>query len=665
MATIQRILVPTDFSDMTRATLERARKLAAPTKAELHLLYVMPGSTMPLPVGEDLERKAQSLRERLERLAQPAALDGLPIVCAARPGRPWTEIVAYAREYNADLIVMGTHGRTGLAHAVMGSVAEQVIRHAPCPVLVVRPPSEGEAEGEAYPTTVAEVPEKSTPEAAQAEAEALAGAVAEREWRSLALDKLRVQFGQILEGDRHETWERMVYLLGRELHLEPPEAGRLLSDLESAHAITWRGAYEAEDETESQIAHWILGPGIPGREPTETEIEVLDKEEPIPPATIDLLQRALVSRATDIHIDPTSNGRYEVRFRIDGKLEHYCDLDPGVATPLLQQYKVMASLDIAEPFEPKEGRLDLPKSLENVEVRITTSPVQGGTAVALRLLQRDRIVMPLDSLGLSPTTRAALESMLRHGDGLVLITGPTNSGKTTTIYSLLGHISGGDRSRNMVSIEDPIEFPLPFIRQVGVDPRHNLTMTRGLRTVLRMDPDIVFLSEIRDVEAAEIAMRAASSGRFVFTTLHTRDVASTVTALRDLRIDNCSLGGNLTGLISQRLVRRLCPLCHVHSPTKPTEAEIFRAEGIEPPEQLARPVGCDHCRHTGYFDRIGIFEAVVAHGRIGEALSAGAAEEEFRSEIRKAGVPSLVADALLKARDGIVSLEEVRSMKWV
>jgi type II secretory ATPase GspE/PulE/Tfp pilus assembly ATPase PilB-like protein len=216
-----------------------------------------------------------------------------------------------------------------------------------------------------------------------------------------------------------------------------------------------------------------------------------------------------------------------------------------------------------------------------------------------------------------------------------------------------------------VSIEDPIEIPLPFVRQLGVDPKHDVTLTQALGTILRMDPDIIHVSEIRDVEAAEIAMRAASSGRFVFSTLHTRDVASTVTAVRDLHIDNRSLAGNLAGIISQRLVRRLCPECAERRPITDAEAARFRAEEVEPPAELGRPVGCTHCRGTGYRDRIGIFETALTHGPAEAAIENGAPEDELRAVLRSSGTPSLMADALMKVHGGVTSFEEAEAMKWI
>jgi general secretion pathway protein E len=290
----------------------------------------------------------------------------------------------------------------------------------------------------------------------------------------------------------------------------------------------------------------------------------------------------------------------------------------------------------------------------------------------LRLFERESVFRPLDRLGLNEQSLARIDQMLQRGEGLVLVTGPTGSGKTTTVYSMLDTLGGGDK--NIVSIEDPVEFPARFIRQMEVDQRHGVTMSSGLRTLLRMDPDIVFLGEIRDAEAAEIAMRAASSGKYVFTTLHTRDVASTVTAILDLGIDRRSLAGNLTGIISQRLVRRLCP--HCRQPTNLRDKDrAFLAQygltqcglaqsGIEPPPKLFEPVGCPACRGKGFRGRIGIFEVVLADPDLVQLITQGATEQEVRDQIRRTGTPDLTLDALSKVTSGLTSLDEARKMTW-
>ncbi len=352
----------------------------------------------------------------------------------------------------------------------------------------------------------------------------------------------------------------------------------------------------------------------------------------------------------------------EVRFRIDGRLEHYCRLAHDVGRSLVTQLKIMAEVDIADPFHAEEGRFSLPHP-SNYDVRLTRVPVIGGEAIALRLLNRENVLRPLASLGLSEECLARMHDMLRLGEGVVLVTGPTGAGKTTTAYSMAHAMDDGHR--NIVTMEDPVEYRVPSFRQMSVDPRHGITMTSGLRSLLRMDPDVVLVGEIRDVETAEMAMRAASSGKYVFTTIHTRDVASTVTAVRDLHIDNRSLAGNLTGIISERLVRRVCADCCRSVPILKQQAKCFTDEEVEPPEMLRAPGGCKKCRNTGYRGRIGIFEVVLPDREIREAIGNGESEDDLRDLLRSRGTRSLLCDVLAKAYDGITTLDEVRAMTWV
>lgn len=378
---------------------------------------------------------------------------------------------------------------------------------------------------------------------------------------------------------------------------------------------------------------------------------------------VELLQRAIQWRASDVHIDPVGQDRVWIRFRVDGKLRTFCHLDQNLAAPLMMQLKLMADLDTTQTFEPLEARLKLPPTLGRIEVRVTIVPACDGDAVALRLLPRETLPRPLGTLGMSESTHTAVEQMLHHRAGLVLVTGPTGTGKTTTVYAMLQTLGAGDH--NIVSIEDPVEYRVPGIRQLSVNSRHNLTLTRGLRTLLRMDPDVVFIGEIRDVEALEIAMRAGSSGRYVFSTLHTRDVASTVTALRDLHADNYSLAANLTGIVSQRLIRCLCRNCRIAVPITPEERESFLAEGLEPPAELFQPRGCSTCQNSGYHDRVGVFEAVVANDEIVDAIQRGAAEDELRQVIRATQFRSLKYDALIKVSEGLTSLNEANALSWM
>jgi type II secretory ATPase GspE/PulE/Tfp pilus assembly ATPase PilB-like protein len=443
----------------------------------------------------------------------------------------------------------------------------------------------------------------------------------------------------------------------RILNITDQAAGSLIETLQAEQSLVWEEAGQ-RDSSQPPAGVWQIKPSAAALQ--EALPEFFPKEE-APPA-VDLIQRALALRATDIHIDP-SGGEYQVRLRIDGHLERYCKLQQEVADHLIQQYKTFARLDIADPFHPQEGRLRLPPDVTDVEVRITTSPVASGESVALRLFERESVFRPLDRLGLTEQSLTRIDQMLQRGEGLVLVTGPTGSGKTTTVYSMLETLGGGDK--NIVSIEDPVEFPAHFIRQMEVDQRHGVTMTSGLRTLLRMDPDIVFLGEIRDAEAAEIAMRAASSGKYVFTTLHTRDVASTVTAILDLRIDRRSLAGNLAGIVSQRLVRRLCPQCRRSVELQDKDRARLNQFGLNPPPQLFEPVGCHACRGKGYRGRVGIFEVALADAELIQLISQGATEHEVREQIRRSGTPDLYADVLAKAAAGLTSRDEARKMTWV
>jgi type II secretory ATPase GspE/PulE/Tfp pilus assembly ATPase PilB-like protein len=253
--------------------------------------------------------------------------------------------------------------------------------------------------------------------------------------------------------------------------------------------------------------------------------------------------------------------------------------------------------------------------------------------------------------------------MVRRSEGIVLVTGPTGSGKTTTVYSMLAAVGGADR--NIISIEDPVELEVPFVRQMAVDTAHGITMNSGLRTILRMDPDVVFVGEIRDTDTAETAMRAASSGRYVFSTLHTRDVASTITALRDLGIDNRSLAGNLTGIINQRLIRRVCQHCAIRRRLDENEREHFAQCGMALPDEVLDATGCDACRGTGYQGRIGIFETVVADDEFRAAIAAGIPEGELEALIRSKHTPPLTADALAKVSDRVTSLSEACELRWL
>ena len=620
MQSIKRILLATDLNAESEKAVQFISSLAHQLEAQLHLLHVASVAGRVGPTENDVETLPDEAREQLRRLALTSSMNRTDTITAVRTGRPAQEIVSYAALNDINLIAMGSRGRTHLAQALLGSVAEQVVRTAPCPVLVLPP--------------------------------ACFRQTAQR--LILAVRSLAARFGPGVIGAREESRLQLVSALEASEHLENAEADSLVATLEGIGGLVW---HEGPADGGPNSRFWAINPDALSNAPVQDLLETSEVEAAgETSAAIDLLKHAIDQRATDLHLDPLSEDEYEVRLRIDGRLEHYCRLDRKIAAPLTQQYKVLAHLDIADPFKPQEGRLAVPGELGGYEIRITTAPVHEGQAIALRLFSSERLFQPLESLGLSRKALDAVGRMLEMRSGLVLVTGPTGSGKTTTIYSLLHQLSAAP---NIVSIEDPVEYRLPFMRQVAVDPRHGITMTSGLRTILRMDPDVVFLGEIRDGEAADIAMRAASAGRFVFSTLHTRDVASTITALRDLHVDMRSLGPNLTGIISQRLVRRLCPDCCRVAPSSDEEKALFTSAELPVPAELMRPVGCGKCRNTGYRDRVGLFEAVTTVGMAAEAIAAGVSESEFNNLLREMGASTLLDDGLHKVAPGITTLEEI------
>jgi type II secretory ATPase GspE/PulE/Tfp pilus assembly ATPase PilB-like protein len=627
MNELHKILVACKFGNSNESVTRSASTLAEQHEAELHLLHVLTKKEQNGHPQETIRRT----KERLEQLLPPEQVMKLSCRWEVREGSTAKQIARYAQENAVDLIVLGSHDRTGFARLVGHDVADDVLKTAPCAVMVVP------HHHATNPFSLIQVAEA-----------------------------LQEEFGESLAEDRETARLQMRDVLVSRFDLSSDNADALLGQLEAAKALAYGAEDESSDEDRADTADtvWRIRPQMVQDSEQQQIVTQVEQTTATTPA-LDLLQRAQTLRATDIHIDPTGDGRYSVRLRIDGRLEHYCDLDADLAVHLLQQFKILGDLDIAEPFRPHEGRLRLPHSNSDCQVRITTSPVAGGESVCLRLQTRGTMFRPLDNLGLTATTRASIEEMLHRGEGIVLVTGPTGAGKTTTVYSMLRELEPPKQHRNIVTIEDPVEFNCPFLRQMSVDEAHGITLNSGLRTMLRMDPDVVFVGEIRDAQTAEMAMRAASSGKYVFSTLHTRDVASTVTALRDLGVSPRSLAGNLTGIISQRLVRQLCHQCRELAPISDDARQLLADHDLEVPAQLYQARGCDNCRNTGYRGRVGAFEVAVASHTLVEAIDREASEDELRRLIRSTGTPSLIKDGLKKAIDGITAIEEVHQMRWM
>ncbi len=378
----------------------------------------------------------------------------------------------------------------------------------------------------------------------------------------------------------------------------------------------------------------------------------LTDEAPVTRLLNSIIFQAVKDRASDIHIEPYERD-VEVRFRIDGVLYPVLSPPKILQDAMVSRVKIMANLDIAEKRLPQDGKIRVLVAGKDIDVRVSVIPTSHGERVVMRLLDRKAEIIGLERLGLERGYTRALERLLGKNNGFILVTGPTGSGKTTTLYSALKRIDA--TRRNIITIEDPVEYQLKGIGQIQVNPRIGLTFASGLRSILRQDPDIIMVGEIRDRETAEIAIQASLTGHLVLSTLHTNDTASAITRLVDMEIEPYLVASSLSCVCAQRLVRVLCERCKEgYTPSK-EEMEIFKI----PPKRLFKPRGCERCFNTGYYGRTGIFEFMVIDRGLRGLILKHQDADTIRRYAVKSGMKTLLADGLNKAVRGITSLEEV------
>ena len=366
-----------------------------------------------------------------------------------------------------------------------------------------------------------------------------------------------------------------------------------------------------------------------------------------------LLTQAVREGASDVHIEPFEAAS-SVRFRRDGVLREVAQPHRALHAAMASRIKIMASLDIAEKRLPQDGRIALRLAGRQVDVRVSSLPTAHGERIVLRLLDKSAAQLGLDHLGMAADTRRRFAALLDQPHGILLVTGPTGSGKSTTLYAALQSMD--TRSRNIVTVEDPVEYDLPGVGQTQVNARIDLSFARALRAILRQDPDVIMIGEIRDLETAQIAVQASLTGHLVLATLHTNDAAAAVTRLVDMGVEPFLLASTLRGVLAQRLVRRLCPACSVERPAADGERELF---GAACPPRLRSAAACEACGQTGYAGRTGIYELVVADGGFERLVHDGADEAGLRRHGRAAGARSLREDGLRLLADGLTSPEEL------
>ena len=382
----------------------------------------------------------------------------------------------------------------------------------------------------------------------------------------------------------------------------------------------------------------------------------LASDAPVIKLVNELIAKAADQNASDIHVEATRSGA-RVRVRVDGRLEEVRHLEPRLRAAVVSRVKIMGGLDIAETRLPQDGRLRVPHRGRSIDLRLSTMPHVNGEGAVLRLLDRSQVVLELDALGFTEPHRRTIRDLIRRPNGILLITGPTGSGKTTTLYAALRELVAPER--NIVSVEDPVEYQLEGVNQIAVRADIGLTFARALRSILRQDPDVVVIGEIRDPETAAIAVQAALTGHLVLATLHTNSAVAAIPRLLDMGVEDYLLATTLSGVMAQRLVRAVCASCATPDPDASRAAVL--ADATCKPDDAAwrRGAGCDACRGTGFQGRLVIAEIVPSGQWLTEAIRDRADGAAIDERARQRGIGTLLTDGIGKAAAGHTTLEEV------
>ncbi|MDN5293149.1 MAG: type pilus assembly protein PilB [Eubacteriales bacterium] len=387
------------------------------------------------------------------------------------------------------------------------------------------------------------------------------------------------------------------------------------------------------------------------------DIENVEDDAPIIRLVNTIISRAVRERASDIHIEPMEN-TLRVRFRIDGVLHEVMSLPRNAQNAIISRIKIMANLDIAEHRLPQDGRIEVSAGGRNVDLRVSILPTIFGEKVVIRILDKSSFILQLPELGFSDDVRAQIERLIKKPNGMLLVTGPTGSGKTTTLYALLSRLNRPEE--NIITVEDPVEYRLDGINQVQVNPKIGLTFAEGLRAILRQDPNIIMVGEIRDRETADIAVRAALTGHLVLSTLHTNDAAGALARLVDMGVEPFLIASSVLAVTAQRLVRKICPNCK--EPYRPGPDDPVRLLLNLPPDEnitLYRGRGCGQCNNTGYYGRVAIHELMLMNGEIRRLVNQRASRDEIKEAAIRSGMRTLFQDGVRRVMAGETTVEEV------
>ncbi len=413
--------------------------------------------------------------------------------------------------------------------------------------------------------------------------------------------------------------------------------------------------YSKARQLEEVVGEENEGDLVSGVEVSEQKLESVAATAPIIRLVNEIILEAVRERASDIHLEPEEKN-VPVRFRIDGLLHKARVLSKNLELAIVSSIKIMANLDIAERRIPQDGSFTVTVENRPIDLRVSTFPMAFGEKVVMRVLDREKFLLGLEQLGFLPQTLKVFNSLIKRPHGIILITGPTSSGKTTTLYAVLNAIKSVEK--NIITIEDPIECTIPTVKQSQINPKAGLTFAQGLRSFLRQDPDIIMVGEIRDDETAEIAVRASLTGHLVFSTLHTNDAPGALTRLIDMGVAPYLISSGIIGVLAQRLVRKMCPQCREsYSEDRETLTKFGLAGGNG--LKLYRGKGCEYCGGTGYYGRVGIFELLTMNDKIKELVMSQTPTNILKEAARVAGMKTLREDGLEKIRQGITTVAEI------
>lgn len=429
---------------------------------------------------------------------------------------------------------------------------------------------------------------------------------------------------------------------------------RVWDKLFVTRSIATAAASQIVEEFEKSFDH-----DARSRAPTASEIMKHMESEPVVKMVRLLFDDAIAQNASDVHIEPTEDNAI-IRFRIDGMLIEHMKITKWMFLPVTSRMKILADLDIAERRMPQDGRIAYDVDGQKFDLRVSTLPTHYGEKTVVRILKHDKELLDLGRIGLNEHDLETLVELINRPKGMICVTGPTGSGKSTALFACLNKVK--DKAINITTIENPIEYKLKGINQVQVNEKAGLSFAATLRSILRQDPDVILVGEIRDRETAEIAMQAAQTGHLVFTTLHTNDAVAAITRLKDLGVAPFVIASSLLAVMGQRLVRTLCPKCKRKAPFTENMRDRWRSalgSEIPLPTHYYRAVGCKACNQIGYSGRLGVFELAVVNEKVRDLISSDVQESEMRRLLKKLGMKAMIENGIEKITEGITTPEEI------